>query len=114
MITKTYLLVSPAAHWLRRRLRQGLQTATATEQLTVKGTSPVITVEGGEAARYQSSKTLVVHNDGGHVTFSLSRHVFNSKGERVQTKIRPGARVMSIMPTTGYATIITLWWTKAG
>ena len=95
MITKTVVisiaccaLVAPLA------FGQGSQTATATEQLTVTGTSPVITVEGGEAARYQPPKTLVVHQEGaGRYVLDGPGHVFNSKGERVQTSIRPGAHV---------------------
>ena len=73
---------------------QGSQTATVEKGVTVTGTSPAITVEGGEAASYQPPKTLVVHNEGpGHYVLDGRGHVFNSKGERVQTAIRPGAHV---------------------
>ena len=103
MITKTVVisiaccaLVAPLA------FGQGSQTATATEQLTVTGTSPVIAVEGGEAARYQPPKTLVVHQEGaGRYVLDGPGHVFNSKGERVQTKIRPGARVQVYYANNG-------------
>ena len=75
-------------------LGQGSRTATATETVTVTATSPVITVEGGEAARYQPPKTLVVHNEGtGRYVLDGRGHVFNSRGERVQTAVRPGAHV---------------------
>ena len=71
------------------------QGPTATEQgITVTGTSPAATVEGGEAARYQPRKTLVVHNEGlGRYVLNGRGHVFNSKGEAVRSAIRPGARV---------------------
>jgi hypothetical protein len=74
---------------------KGSQTATVTEQgVTVTGTSTTTTVEGGEAASYQPPKTLVVHNEGpGHYVLDGRGHVFNSKGKRVQTAIRPGAHV---------------------
>src|ERR1051325_4459074 len=68
---------------------------TATEQgVTVTGASPAITVEGGDAARYQPRKTLVVLNQGpGRYVLNARGHVFNSKGERVRSAIRPGTRV---------------------
>ena len=71
------------------------QGPTDTEQgITVTGVTPSTTVEGGEAARYQPRKTLVVHNEGpGRYVLSGPGHVFNSKGERVRTAIRPGTRV---------------------
>ena len=74
---------------------EGSRTATTTEQaLTVTGTSPTTTVEAGEAASYQPPKTLVVHNEGsGHYVLNGRGHVFDSKGERVQSAIRPGAHV---------------------
>ncbi len=62
--------------------------------VTVTGTITAITVEGGEAASYQPPKTLVVHNEGsGQYVLDGRGHVFNSKGERVQTAVRPGAHV---------------------
>jgi hypothetical protein len=71
------------------------QGPTATEQeVTVTGTSATATVEGGETARYQPRKTLVVHNEGaGRYVFNGRGHVFNSKGERVRSAIRAGTRV---------------------
>lgn len=71
------------------------RTATATEQgLTVTGTSTTTTIEAGEAASYQPPKTLVVHNDGpGRYVLDGRGHVFDSKGVRVQTAVRPGAHV---------------------
>ena len=96
MITKTVVisiaccaLVAPLA------FGQGSQTVAVIEKgVTVTGTSPVITVEGGEVASYQPRKTLVVHNQGpGQYVLEGLGHVFNSKGERVQTSIRPGAHV---------------------
>src|SRR5215471_18829548 len=74
---------------------QGSETAVTAEQgLTVRGTTPTITVEGGEAARYQPSKTLVVHNEGpGQYVLDGRGHVFNSKGEIVRSAIRAGTHV---------------------
>ena len=73
---------------------QGSQTATVEQGVTVTGTSPAITVEGGVAASYQPPKTLVVHNEGpGHYVLDGRGHVFNSEGKRVQAAIRPGAHV---------------------
>src|SRR4051812_32731455 len=74
---------------------QGSQTATVTEQgLTITGASPAIMVEGGEAASYQPPKTLVVHNQGtGKYVLNGRGHVFNSKGEKVRGKVRPGTHV---------------------
>jgi hypothetical protein len=66
-----------------------------TEQgVTVTGTSPASMVQGGEAARYQPRKTLVVQHEGaGRYVLNGPGHVFNSKGEIVQGAIRPGTRV---------------------
>ena len=73
---------------------KGSQTAAEEQGVTVTGTNPAITVEGGEAASYQPAKTLVVHNEGpGHYVLNGPGHVFNSRGERVQSAIRPGTHV---------------------
>ena len=71
------------------------QTTTTTAQgVTVTGTSPVTTVEGGEVASYQPPKTLVVHNQGpGQYLLSGRGHVFNSKGEQILSAVRSGSRV---------------------
>ena len=78
-------------------LGDGLQTAYAyiTERgLTVQGTTPAITVEGGEVAGYQPAKTLVVHNQGrGQYLLEGTGHVVNSRGDRVQGAVRAGTRV---------------------
>lgn len=96
MITKKVIigiaccaLVAPLA------FGQGPQTVAVVEKgVTVTGTSPAITVEGGKAASYQPPKTLVVQHEGsGRYVLDGPGHVFNSKGERVQTAVRPGARV---------------------
>jgi hypothetical protein len=96
MITRTVIisiaccaLVAPLA------FGQGSQTVAVIEKgVTVTGTSPVITVEGGQAASYQPAKTLVVRNEGGgQYVLDGPGHVFNSKGEVVQTGLRPGTHV---------------------
>lgn len=70
------------------------QTATFEKGVTVTGTGPVTTVERGEAASYQPPKTLVVRNEGSGLYMVAGRgHVFDSKGERIQTRVRPGAHV---------------------
>ena len=83
------------------------RTATVEQDITVTGTSPAITVKGGVAASYQPLKTLVVSNDGpGRYVLDGPGHVFNSKGERVQTKIRPGAHVYVYFANNGGARTI--------
>ena len=73
---------------------QGTQTATVEKGVTVTATNPVTTVEGGEAASYQPPKTLVIRNEGGgQYILDGPGHVFNSKGEVVQTALRPGTHV---------------------
>lgn len=70
------------------------QTVTLEKSVSVTGTAPVTTVERGEAASYQPPKTLVVHNEGpGLYVLDGRGHVFDSKGKRVQTRVRPGAHV---------------------
>src|SRR6476620_9156314 len=84
MITKT-IIISIACCALIAPLAFGQdpQTVAVTEKgVTVTGTSVVTTVEGGEAARYQPFKTLVVQNKGaGRYVLDGPGHVFNSKGE---------------------------------
>lgn len=82
---------------------QGPQAPTVSEQgLTVRGTSPVITVEGGEVASYQPAKTLVVHNEGpGQYVLEGRGHVFNSKGELVHSLVRAGSHVHVFFANNG-------------
>ncbi len=48
----------------------------------------------GTAAAYQPAKTLVVQQDGlGRYVLDEPGHVFNSKGELVRGRLRPGAPV---------------------
>ncbi len=93
MITKTLIIsIGCCALLAPLAFGQDPQTAAVEQGVTVTGTS--ITVEGGEAASYQPAKTLVVHNEGpGHYVLNGRGHVFNSKGERVQSAIRPGTHV---------------------
>jgi len=70
------------------------QAVTFENGVTVTGTAPVTTVEQGEAASYQPPGTLVVRNDGsGYYVLDGRGHVFDSKGQRVQSRIRPGAHL---------------------
>ena len=73
---------------------QGSQTAIVEKGVTVTTTTPTATVEGGEAASYQPPKTLVIRNEGGgQYILDGPGHVFNGKGEVVQTALRPGTHV---------------------
>ncbi len=95
MITKKLIIsIGCCAMLAPLAFGKGSQTAAVEQGVTVTGTNPTITVEGGEAASYQPAKTLVVHNEGpGHYVLNGPGHVFNSKGERVQSAIRPGTHV---------------------
>ena len=96
MITKKVIIgIACCALTAPLAFGQGPQTVAVVEKgVTVTGTSPAITVEGGEVASYQPAKTLVVHHEGaGHYVLDGPGHVFNSKGARVQTAVRPGAHV---------------------
>lgn len=78
------------------------QPPQTTTELTVTGAAPAITVEGGEAASYQPRKTLVVRHQGsGQYILEGRGHVFDSKGERVRTAVRPGARVQVYFANNG-------------
>ena len=95
MITKT-VIISIACSALIAPLAfgQGSQTAIVEKGVTVTATSPTTTVEGGQAASYQPPKTLVIRNEGGgQYILDGPGHVFNSKGEVVQTALRPGTHV---------------------
>jgi hypothetical protein len=54
----------------------------------------VTQIEGGEAASFQAPNTLVIQHDGpGYYALDARGRVFNSKGELVDSAIRPGTRV---------------------
>jgi hypothetical protein len=94
MIKKVFISIACCVLIAPLAFGKGSRTATAEQEITVTGTRAVTTVEGGVAASYQPPKTLVVHNEGpGHYVLDGRGHVFNSKGKRVQTAIRPGAHV---------------------
>ena len=70
------------------------QTVTLENGVTVTGKPPVISVESGSAASYQPRNTLVVRQGGSGVYVLKGRgHVVDSKGERVQNAVAPGARL---------------------
>jgi hypothetical protein len=103
MITKK-VIISIACCALTAPLAfgQGSQTATVEQELTVTGKGVITTIQGGEAASYQPPKTLVVRNEGpGRYVLNGPGHVFNSKGERVRTAIRPGTRVQVYFADNG-------------
>jgi len=59
--------------------------------ITITAPSTSAKVAGGAAADYQPSKTLVVRQDGpGVYVLDEPGHVFNSRGEAVRTKVKPG------------------------
>jgi hypothetical protein len=74
---------------------QDPQKASGEERgVTVTAPSAAVKIEGGETARYQPPKTLVVQTEGsGRYVLNGRGRVFNSKGEVVGTKVRPGTRV---------------------
>jgi hypothetical protein len=52
-------------------------------------------VEGGVAASFQPANVLLVYQDGpGHYVVDAPGRVFNSKGEAIHTRVRPGARLL--------------------
>lgn len=71
--------------------------AGTTEEITVTGTIVKMKSEEGSAANYQPIKTLVVREDRsnapGSYVLNGRGHVFNKKGEVIQTAIKPGTRV---------------------
>ena len=71
--------------------------ASTTEEITVTGTIVKMKSEEGSAANYQPVKTLVVREDRsntpGSYVLNGRGHVFNKKGEVIQTAIKPGTRV---------------------
>jgi hypothetical protein len=94
MIKKVYISIACCAFIAPLAFGQGSQTVTVEKGVTVTTTSPATTVEGGEAASYQPPKTLVIRNEGGgQYVLDGPGHVFNSKGEMVQTALRPGTHV---------------------
>ena len=95
MITKTVIIsIASCALIAPLAFGQGSQTAIVEKGVTVTTTTPTATVEGGEAASYQPPKTLVIRNEGGgQYILDGPGHVFNSKGEVVQTALRPGTHV---------------------
>lgn len=96
MIVMKKLLISIASCAFMAPLAfgQGSQTAIVEKGVTVTGTSPTTVVEGGEAASYQPPKTLVIRNEGGgRYVLDGPGHVFNSKGEVVQSALKPGTHV---------------------
>jgi hypothetical protein len=95
MITKTVLIsIASCALIAPLAFGQGSQTAIVEKGVTVTATSPTTTVEGGAAASYQPPKTLVIRNEGGgQYVLDGPGHVFNGKGEVVQTALRPGTHV---------------------
>jgi len=83
-------LIAPLAFWQSNSTHK---RQTTTEPITVTGTF-IITTEGGSAAIYQPSKTLVVIKDTpGRYVLDGPGHVLNKNGQVIQTPIKPGARV---------------------
>ena len=62
--------------------------------MTVTAPSPNQRVEGGLAASYQPTRTIVVYQDGpGTYILGARGRVFNSRGEMVGGPISPGTRM---------------------
>ena len=70
--------------------------------ITVTGTS-IVTVDKCQTASYQPPNTLVVRNTADSHRYVLygPGHVFNSKGEKVGNRVRPGASVHVFFASTG-------------
>ena len=62
--------------------------------VTVTAPSPNQRVEGGLAASYQPTRTIVVYQDGpGTYILGARGRVFNSRGEMVEGPVSPGTRM---------------------
>jgi uncharacterized cupin superfamily protein len=101
IVSLACLLIAPMAFAQTHSKREN-HTITATEQpITVTGTTATAS-EGGSAANYQPSKTLVVNkNTPGRYVLDGRGRVVNSNGEVVRTAIRPGTRVRVYYVGTG-------------
>jgi len=101
IITLACLLIAPVAFAQTHSKRESRATTTTEQPITVTGTT-VETTEGGSAANYQPSKTLVVNkNTPGRYVLDGPGHVVNRKGEVVRTAIKPGTRVRVYYVGTG-------------
>jgi hypothetical protein len=103
------VLITPLA--FAKESKQKKQNTIRTEQgVTVTGTIVTTTINEGEAASYQPTKTLVVREDGSkdnrRYVLNGRGHVMNTKGEVIRTAIRPGTRVrVYFASTAGVRTI---------
>jgi hypothetical protein len=86
---------------------QDPQTATVENRVMVTATAPTMTVERGEAAKYQPPNTLVVYYKGrDQYVLDGSGHVFDSKGNAVQSAVRPRAHVRVFFANNGHVRTI--------
>ena len=94
-------LIAPLALAKDQKQRTSAATASA-EGITVTGTS-IITVNKGATVSYQPPNMLVIHNEGDPNRYVVDGpgHVFNSKGERIGIRVRPGASVRAYFVSTG-------------
>src|SRR4051794_1051546 len=103
-MNKTILTLACCALVAPLAVGQTQKKQSTTEEITVTGTV-LTTSEEGAAASYQPSKTLIVRKDttnkAGQYTLNGRGHVFNKKGELVQTAIKPGARVCVYYTNSG-------------
>jgi hypothetical protein len=94
-------LIVPAA--FAEGSKQRTSTATVSEQgITVTGKT-IITVDKCETASYQPPNTLLVRNDADSHKYVLygPGHVLNRKGEKVGTRVWPGASVHVFYASAG-------------
>jgi hypothetical protein len=79
-------------------------TAHVEQRVTVTGTT-VITMEPGAAAIYQPAGTLVVNTDDpgdtNRYVLNGAGHVLDSKGQVIQTPIKPGSLVHVYFASAG-------------
>lgn len=101
IVTLACLLVAPMA-FAQTHAKRESHTKNVTEQpITVTGKTTV-TSEGGSAATYQPSKTLVINKDTpGWYVLNGSGHVMDKNGDVIRTKIRPGMHVRVVYVSTG-------------
>ena len=84
-------LVAPLA--FAKDSKQKKHMGYVEQGVTVSARAPIIRVEGGEVAGFQPANTVVIRHDGaGHYAVDPG-YVFNSKGQPVETALRPGTRV---------------------
>jgi len=104
---KLILTIACCASLASLAFGQDPQTVTIQNPVTVTAAAPTTTVARGQAASYQPAKTLVVYQEGaGLYVLNGPGHVFDSKGQSVRSRVRPGAAVQVYFAKSGRAKAI--------